>query len=460
MTSIARQLADTKALNVQQLICDSLEEHSQIAEQTLQDQWTQLVIKPLFRHEESGDPGLFLLVIDALDECEEEGGIGILLRLLPQLGGCKNVRVRILVTSRPETPIRHGFDGMNIATHQDFVLHHMPTEVSDADIRMFLERRLSNIAAERRLPRDWPGWQILSAMVQRAQGLFIWAATACKFVQDGQRFAERRLRTLLEGTTTTADTPEKHLDEVYTTIVRASVPGTYSEEERREAYDSLRLILGSIAVLFSALSIEALSILLDISTKEVSGTISELHSLLDVPSNPEHPLRLHHDSFRGFLFDGARCRERDLMVSEQEAHWRLATDCLKVMSAILREDICYQEDAGVLVSNTDVAHIQQHIPSELQYACLYWVSHAIKSGQQLLDGDKIYHFLFEHALHWMEAMSWMAKTSEAIEAMASLEAMIKVYHANYIMTAVMRLWSLGLTFDLERTIPNGASPRA
>lgn len=54
------------------------------------------------------------------------------------------------------------------------------------------------------------------------------------------------------------------------------------------------------------------------------------------------------------------------MVSEQEAHWRLATDCLKVMSATLKEDMCYQADAGVLVSDTDVAHIRQHLPSELQ----------------------------------------------------------------------------------------------
>lgn len=74
------------------------------AEQTLQDQWTQLVIQPLSRYNERGDSRTFLVVVDTLDE-REEGSIGILLPLLPQKSGCKNTRVRILVTSRPETPI-------------------------------------------------------------------------------------------------------------------------------------------------------------------------------------------------------------------------------------------------------------------------------------------------------------------------------------------------------------------
>jgi hypothetical protein len=319
-TSIARQLADNKALGVQQLIRGSLEEHSQIAKQTLQDQWTQLVVQPLSRYERRGNARTFLIVIDALDECEEEGSIGILLRLLPQVGACENIRVRILVTSRPETPIRHGFDQMGTAVHQGFVLHRMPIEVSDRDIQVYLQHNLSTIAAERRLEDCWPGERILTTMVQYAQGLFIWAATACKFIQDGKRFAEKRLQTLLDRSASTRSEPERHLDTIYTTVLRASVPETYSKEEQEEAYDYLRLILGSIVILFSALSVEALSKLLGLPSKDTSDTIAELHSILDIPENHNQPLRLHHDSFRSFLLDGNRCRERAIIVNEQQAH--------------------------------------------------------------------------------------------------------------------------------------------
>jgi hypothetical protein len=425
-TSIARQLADNKALGVQQLIRGSLEEHSQIAKQTLQDQWTQLVVQPLSRYERRGNARTFLIVIDALDECEEEGSIGVLLRLLPQVGACKNIRVRILVTSRPETPIRHGFDQMGTAVHQGFVLHRMPTEVSDRDIQVYLQHYLSKIAAERCLEDCWPGERILTTMVQYAQGLFIWAATACKFIQDGKRFAEKRLQTLLDRSASTGSEPERHLDTIYTTILRASVPETYSKEEQEEAYDYLRLILGSIVTLFSALSVEALSNLLGLPSKDTSETIAELHSILDIPEKHNHPLRLHHDSFRSFLLNGNRCRERAMIVNEQQAHLQLAKRCFEVMSSVLKEDICGQGVLGVLVSDVKISHVQQCLPPEAQYACLYWVRHLISSGQRLLDDEYMHQFLRDHALHWMEAMSWMRKTSEAIEAMALLESITEV----------------------------------
>ena len=76
---------------------------------------------------------------------------------------------------------------------------------------------------------------------------------------------------------------------------------------------------------------------------------------------------------------------------------------------------------GVLVSDVNISHVQQCLPPEAQYACLYWARHLVKSGQRLLDDGDMHQFLREHALHWMEAMSWTGNTSEAIEAMASLE---------------------------------------
>ena len=36
--------------------------------------------------------------------------------------------------------------------------------------------------------------------------------------------------------------------------------------------------------------------------------------------------------------------------------------------------------------------------------------------------------MYEHTLHWVEAMSWMGKISEAIDAMALLESFTQVRH--------------------------------
>ncbi|GAB7336907.1 hypothetical protein MBLNU13_g01183t2 [Cladosporium sp. NU13] len=239
-------------------------------------------------------------------------------------------------------------------------------------------------------------------MVQHAQGLFIWAATACKFIRD-----------------------ERHLDVIYTTVLYASISGTYSREEQKEAYDYLRLILGSIVVLFSELSVEALSKLLNLPSEDISDTIAELHSILDIPEELSRPLRLHHDAFRGFLLDATRCKDHEMIVNEQQAHLKLAKGCLEVMSSVLKEDVCDQGMPGVLVSDVDSSHIQECLPLEAQYACLYWVRHLSKSECELCDNGYIHHFLRSHVLHWTEAMSWMGKTTKAIEAIALLELMVE-----------------------------------
>jgi hypothetical protein len=115
-----------------------------------------------------------------------------------------------------------------------------------------------------------------------------------------------------------------------------------------------------------------------------------------------------------------------MILNEQQAHSQLAKGCFEVMSSVLKEDICGQCVPGVLLSDVNINHVQQRIPPETRYACLYWVRHLILSGQRLLDDGNMHQFLREHALHWMEAMSWMGKTSEAIEAMTSLELITKV----------------------------------
>ena len=115
-----------------------------------------------------------------------------------------------------------------------------------------------------------------------------------------------------------------------------------------------------------------------------------------------------------------------MFVKEQHAHSQLVNSCFEVMSLVLKEDICGQGIPGVLVSDVKISHVQQCLPPEAQYACLYWVRHLVSSGRRLLDNGDVHQFLYKHALHWMEAMSWMGKASEAIEAMTLLESTTKV----------------------------------
>ena len=426
VTSIAHQLAKCRSLDIQDDVRRSLKEHSQVASQTLQDQWTRLVLQPLSRRGNSGRRSVFVLVIDALDECENERSIGTLLQLLPRVSEIVGIRMRILVTSRPETPVRHGFKRICEGTHHDFVLHDISSVVINRDIQVFLEHRLSKFAAECYFPDDWPGARILERMVEHAGGLFIWAETACKFIEEDMFLAEERLDVLMNCSSDVVPEPQRHLDRIYATVLSASVPKSCSQLEQKRIYGHLRLILGSVTTLFSTLSADALSQMLDVPIKHLLRMFSRLHSILHIDENPAHPLRLHHDSFRNFLSDGTRCQDDRLFVDKKEAHAILATRCVEVMSAALKEDLCDQKTPAVLFCDVDTSLIQRYLPQQVQYACLYWVSHLVESGQQLIHNDKVHQFLRAHILHWIEAMSWSGKISEAIRAMASLEKTAEV----------------------------------
>ena len=53
--------------------------------------------------------------------------------------------LRVLVTSRPELPIRLGFKQMLDRTYQDLILHEVPKRIIKHDIRLFLEHELGEI---------------------------------------------------------------------------------------------------------------------------------------------------------------------------------------------------------------------------------------------------------------------------------------------------------------------------
>jgi len=481
VTSIALQLARSIP-GLQQYICDAVAERSNIASQSLRDQWQQLVLGPLSKLDGSGCQRSYVLVVDALDECDDDNNIRIVLQLLAEARSLERVQLRVFLTSRPEIPIRYGLYQIPDAEHQDFVLHNMSPSIVDRDISIFLENNLRLIGQERMLGDDWPEAEIIKSLVRKAGGLFIWAATACRFIREGL-VAEERLRIILGGVTSTSATndhtdgihiisiqevirsliwnatglfiwtaiacgfvreglfieeclhalleggtvtPEHHLNSIYMTVLHSSIRPAYTKQETKRFYSMLRDVLGTIVILFSHLSVESLSKLLLISQQEVDQTLKDLHAILDIPKDKTHLLRLHHPSFRDFLLDKGRCRDPNFHIDGRQAHQKLATDCIQLMSKFLKQDICCMGRPGALVADVESSLVEKYLPSEVQYACLYWIQHLQNSGAQLYDNDQIHQFLQEHLLHWLEALGWMRKVSKGIHAIASLESIAAV----------------------------------
>jgi hypothetical protein len=436
-TSIAVQLANNVPC-LRQYIYDAIVERSDIANLSFLDQWRQLVIGPLSRLEKFQQS--YVLVVDALDECEGDNDVRKILELLAEARSLKTVQLRVFLTSRPEIPIRHGIHRIPQADHQDFILQNIPPAIINHDISIFLEYRLGTIRQEWSLGADWPGEVVLRQLVLHACGLFIWAATACRFIREGRRFACKRLDTILKGSSSAITAPEKHLNEIYLAVLEHSISSEYSEEEKVEVCDMLKNTLGSIVVLLSPLSTASLSRLLHLPREDVNRTFEDLYAILDIPEDPTCPLRLHHPSFRDFLLNKDRCG--DFWVDEKGAHQILAAGCIQLMSQTLKKDICEIHAPDTQASQAESSWIEKCLPPEVQYACLYWVQHLQRGGSQVHSGEEAHRFLQAHLLHWLEALGWMGKMSEGIQAILSLEAHVPVIYPSIIYNSLIKL-SLG-----------------
>jgi hypothetical protein len=171
-TSIAVQLAHN-APPLQRHIYEAATERSDIANQSLRDQWRQFVLGPLSKLNSGSYRSSYILVVDALDECDHENHIWMILQLLAKAWSLKTVRLRVFLTSRPEILIRHGFYQIPGTEHQDFVLHKVSSSIVDHDISIFLEYSLELIRQECDLDIGWPGEKVIESLVQKASGLFI-----------------------------------------------------------------------------------------------------------------------------------------------------------------------------------------------------------------------------------------------------------------------------------------------
>jgi hypothetical protein len=425
VTSVAIQLASSIPFLDQQ-ICNALIERRDITSQSLRDQWQQLVLRPLSRLGENGYQSPYVIVVDALDECDNDNNIRIIIHLLAEARSLKTIRLRVFLTSRPEIPIRYGLSQLPNADLRDFVLHNISPSIVDHDISIFFAYNLKLIGKEHSLDACWPDEEIIRRLIQIASGLFIWAATACRFIHEGKRFAAKRLDTILRGNGSALTAPEKHLDEIYTTVLRQSLASEYTDEEKAEAYYTLRTTLGGIVNLLSPLSALSLSRLLGIKKEVINQTLNDLYSVLDVPKEQNKPLRLHHPSFRDYLLRKERCKDLNLWVDEKQAHQILVESCIRLMSTSLKQDICGVDAPGKLVAEVERSRVEQSISPEVQYACLYWIQHLQKSGVQVYDNGQVHHFLQEHLLHWLEALGWIRKVPEGVHNITFLQSLASV----------------------------------
>jgi hypothetical protein len=403
-------------------ICDAIADPPEINTVKLQDRWERLILRPLKKLDNSLSPSPLVLVIDALDECDEDD-VREILRIFTKAEDLKTIQLRVFITSRPETLVRSGFDEMPEIVRRDLELHNIPSPIVGQDIARFLTYEL------RKIRKNWPSKQDIDILAKRADCLFIYAATVCRFIAQS-RHPERRLSQLLSDNTV-GTSPLRALDRIYTQILERSIlrdTGKGDSDYDEDGEYQIRLfkdIVGSIVILFDPLSVSTLTKLLAVASADMGDTLDPLHSVLNSPRDDASPIRLLHLSFRDFLLDKERSQGQ-FWIEEKMAHKTLFIRCLKLMSEHLKRDICNLRSPGALAIEVQGNHITKCLPKELQYACRYWVEHLRRSRVCFDDIVQVHHFLQKHFLHWLEALALIGKISDGAVLLSALESLLTV----------------------------------
>ncbi|EPS39085.1 hypothetical protein H072_7129 [Dactylellina haptotyla CBS 200.50] len=386
------------------------------------EQFNKLIFEPLSGLTDSSYLTLKpILVIDALDECDRDDDQTLIVSLLGRLKDIKTIKIRIFLTTRPEIPLRLGFDNLSGDAYRNTILHQIPG--IEEDIMHFLEVEFAKIRTSHSLPPDWPGDGDTRTLAGMAVPLFIFAVTACRFIADSD--PEEQIKVMMSYQ---SGHLASQLEKTYLPVLYQMSKNTVS---RKALATDFRQIVGTIVNLTSPLPLPSLSKLLKVKEGVIKHRLGSLHSVLDVPTptNPHAPIRTFHLSFRDFLSDENLRDHRefgDFWIDEKEAHRSIYKSCIELMSSPegLRRNICNLNTPGILRSTIDPALIELHFSPELQYACGHWIHHLHQSGDRVKDGDSspVYQFLRTHILHWLEAISLlggMDKMNQIISALSS-----------------------------------------
>ncbi|KAG5769306.1 hypothetical protein H9Q72_003400 [Fusarium xylarioides] len=435
MSKLIPTLARQLAMNIPgmiTLIKKAIDADPSLPTKTVSEQFEKLLREPLKKFAaSSSDPTSLVFVVDALDECEGEFRIKRLLSLFAELECLDSLKLRVFITSRPELPIQLGFLDIN-GMYQSLELHSISQDIMEHDISIFFHHELgiirknfnSMIRSDQQLAEQWPGTVKIRQLVSITQPLFIAAATVCRFLNDAALGGPDDL--LVRILEYSSRTHMSRLNDIYSSILASQVANR-PRREREEIVKSFQVIVGAIITLATPLTINDLSLLLNIPDATINMKIKVLQSVLDVPKTPEVPVRILHLSFRDYLVDPDLQGTTDFWVDEKATHKRLASHCLFVMDSILRENICRLPFPGTTPSEVEGLDPHKFIPSEIHYACYCWVHHYISSNTQECELHELYLFLEKHLLHWLEAMSLLGHTTDCLVILHALDAWLEKY---------------------------------
>ncbi|KAJ7130432.1 hypothetical protein C8R44DRAFT_613947 [Mycena epipterygia] len=368
-----------------------------------------------------------VIILDALDECKDTATTSTVLSALSHHIG-ELSPLLFLVTSCLENHIKMAFTSQDLRPNtQQLILHQVRLELVEQDIRHYLSLKLAETKRKYEIKESWPAEDSIDVLAKLSSGLFIFAATSIKYIEDQSYSNPRGQLQHLVGSAATAfrkSSPFNKLDELYTEVLTLAFP-----EISTSFLGILKMVLGSIVHLQDPLSLLALERLLGIATGCVRESLLHLHAVLVVPEHDDHVIRLLHPSFADFITNPDRCLVLKYVVKAEEQHTLLAQSCLVVMRGLC-QDICQIKNPSLLNSEvTDLpTRIGTYISAHVQYACRHWAYHVSKSMVCAPLLNLLKEFCEKYLLYWIEVCSLLGELRNALLSVAAVyQALLVIF---------------------------------
>jgi hypothetical protein len=399
----------------------------------MKDQFSKLVSHPIQMPVGRGVKIYKVVVIDALDECTDIRVAASLIQII--LESASGIPLKVFIASRDETPIRNVFNSIRATQWADtFILHEVDSEIVQEDIEKYVKESLAQMVDAHNEPlNSWPPKHDLSIFLSRCGTLFLYAATAVRYIDDEDGNYRDRFSMMTHDPSAESGSrlQTAAIDDLYGQILERACDLRLKEPGEVER---MRQTLATVIFVRTPISIQAIMALLSLN---VSTSLSAVKSLIHVPSPTYRTATVtaFHASFPDFVTDPtrcshARCPSFHALVPSEE-HARLALKCLELMNCSLKYNICDVPE-NMTGSRRDATNLQcdrSKISEALRYACLYWASHLVEV--QVADVAvfaALRTFLEEHLLHWMECLSILGELQTGVNSLADVTTTLSVSH--------------------------------
>jgi hypothetical protein len=308
-------------------ITEKLDRDPDLVNKGIVEQFRAFIVEPFAEKKIGANGKPWGILLDGLDELDEHRSQREIIRLISDfVVEHPDAPLLWVIASRPEPQIVDTFDEEKVVLA--YWKKYVPANSKESrrDVERFLRANLERIQKDfpRTVPKKWPSEEQFSSLAAAASGLFVFADTAIRFIED-PRYANPKARlgqvlSALNGLPAPAShtQPFSSLDILYTSILQ-SIPS--------EVWLTTKRVLG---VLLYARGkgqghvltrLGSISVLLGLDLSIVYASVNSCYSLLDA-SDPKdadwRPATFYHASFSDYLLDPARSQNFYISIGDVE----------------------------------------------------------------------------------------------------------------------------------------------